>query len=202
MVRKPKQQRSKATVEAIIKAAALCVAEHGYEGTSLRKIADKAGVGVGSIYEYFEDKEMIYEAMYNNEVMELVQFISEITPEIVKLDTRSVIIELLQRFKVFMQREDELHLKLIQQSAGRNMNINVGSDPLNEVLSRLAIQYVMQNPEAARIKSISALSYVLIHGGIAVIVKHLADPNPPISFDELAETIGTIVESYGQFQMR
>ena len=202
MVRKPKQERSKATVDAIVKAAALCVAENGYEGTSLRKIADRAGVGVGSIYEYFEDKEMIYEAMYNNEVKELVQFISEITPEIVKLDTRSAIIQLLQRFKLFMQREDELHLKLVQQSAGRNMNINVGSEPLNDVLSRLAIQYVMQNPEAARIKSISSLSYVLIHGGIAVIVKHLADPNPPISFDELAETIGTIVESYGQFQMK
>lgn len=200
MVRKPKQERSKATVEAIVKAAALCVAEIGYEGTSLRKIADKAGVGVGSIYEYFEDKEMIYEAMYENEVKELVSFISEITPEIVKLDRRLAIIQLLQRFKIFMQRENELHLKLIQQSAGRNLNINVGSDPLSDVLSRLAIQYLMQNPQAARIKSLSSLSYVLIHGGIAVIVKHLTDPNPPITFDELAETIGTIVESYGQFQ--
>jgi AcrR family transcriptional regulator len=198
MVRKPKQERSKATVEAIVKAAALCVAELGYEGTSLRKIADKAGVGVGSIYEYFEDKEMIYEAMYDQAVTDVVRFISKITPEIVKLDTRSGIVQLLQRFKVFMQQEDELYLKLIQQSAGRN--ISVESEPLQDVLSKLAMQYIMQNPESARLKTIPALSYILINGGMAAVVKHVADPNPPITFEELAETLGDIVESYGQFK--
>lgn len=199
MVRKPKQKRSQATVEAIVKAAALCVADNGYEGTSLRKIADKAGVGVGSIYEYFEDKEMIYEAMYEQAVKDVVEFISKNTPDIVKMNTRSAIIQLLQRFKIFMQQEDELFLRLIQQSAGRNFNVK--SEPLQDVLSRLAMQYIMQNPEAARIKAIPALSYILIHGGIAAIVKHVADPNPPITFEELAEALGDIVESYGQFQM-
>lgn len=199
MVRKPKQQRSKATVEAIVKAAALCVAENGYEGTSLRKIADKAGVGVGSIYEYFEDKEMIYDAMYDMIQKEVVKFINELTPEIVKLDTRSAIIHLLQGFKNFMHQENELYLKLIQQSAGRN--INVESEPIQDVLSRLAMQYIMQNPQTTRIKTLPALSYILINGGIAAVVKHAADPNPPITFDELAETLGDIVASYGQFQM-
>ena len=59
----------------------------------------------------------------------------------------------------------------------------------------------MQNPKAAQIKALPALSYILIHGGIAAIVKHVADPSPPITFEELAETLGDIVESYGQFQL-
>ena len=200
MVRKPKQERSKATVEAILKAAMLCVAEFGYEGTSMRKIADKAGVGVGSIYEYFEDKEMIYEAMADSLVKESVEFISEITPDLVKLETRSVIIQLLNRFKVFMEKEDGLYLKLIQQSAGRNMQVR--SEPLQDVLSRLAMQYLMQNPQATQVKSIPALSYILINGGIAAVVKHVADPNPPITFEELAEGFGDIVLSYGTYHSK
>lgn len=199
MVRKPKQERSKATVDAIVKAAALCVSENGFEGTSMRKIADRAGVGVGSIYEYFENKEMIYEAMYQQTVKDVVSFVSEVTPEIVKLDTRSAIIQLLHRFKLFMQEENELYLKLIQQSPGRD--INVESEALQDVLSRLAMRYIMQNPEVSRIKTIPAFSYILINGGMAAVVKHVADPNPPITFEELAETLGDIVESYGKLKI-
>jgi hypothetical protein len=41
------------------------------------------------------------------------------------------------------------------------------------------------------------LSYILINGGIPVVIKHIADPNPPISYEELAKAFGDILESYG-----
>ena len=115
MVRKPKQERSKATVQAIVTAAAICVGKNGYEGTSLRQIADTAGVGVGSIYEYFSDKETIYTAMYMSVIRDTVSLIDEVIPELVKLDTQSAITELLIRFRAFVQQNDELYLKVIQQ---------------------------------------------------------------------------------------
>ncbi len=38
--------------------------EHGYESTSMRAIAEKAGVSVGNAYHYFESKEHLVQAFY------------------------------------------------------------------------------------------------------------------------------------------
>ncbi|MEY2838869.1 MAG: hypothetical protein RJB60_1168, partial [Pseudomonadota bacterium] len=59
--RKPIQQRSIATVEAIVEAGFMAVAEHGLAGTTTRHIATLAGISVGSLYEYFTNKEEVYE---------------------------------------------------------------------------------------------------------------------------------------------
>jgi AcrR family transcriptional regulator len=200
MVRKPKQERSKATVEAIIKAAAICVGENGYGGTSLRKIADTAGVGVGSIYEYFEDKEMIYQAMYEEVLSDTVNLVNELIPELVKLDTNAAITELLFRFRTFAKQDNELYLKVFQQSVGRDIKIT--SQPLEDILSKFVMQYILQHPEVSQIKNIPAISYILINGGIPVVLKHISDPNPAISFEELANTFGDILTSFGEFHLK
>ena len=59
MPRKPQQQRAKATVASIVEAAMIVLATQGPKGVTTRKIADVAGIGVGSLYEYFTCKEDI-----------------------------------------------------------------------------------------------------------------------------------------------
>ena len=57
--KKPAQQRSKETVRAILQAAARILARDGYEGTNVNRVADLAGVSVGSLYQYFPSKEAL-----------------------------------------------------------------------------------------------------------------------------------------------
>ncbi|MGB1221107.1 MAG: TetR/AcrR family transcriptional regulator, partial [Alcanivoracaceae bacterium] len=78
MPRKPQQQRSRATVEAIVEAGFICLARGGYEGTTTRHIADVAGISVGTLYEYFSNKQEIYEAMYQRVVEDVVAFIERL----------------------------------------------------------------------------------------------------------------------------
>ena len=56
----PKQTRSRATVEAILSAAIQVLLANGYDKASTYKIAEIAGVSIGSLYEYFPGKEAIY----------------------------------------------------------------------------------------------------------------------------------------------
>src|SRR5262249_34932432 len=58
----PRQARSRATLEAIHVAAARVLARDGYAATSVRRIADTAGVSVGSVYQYHRTKDEIVEA--------------------------------------------------------------------------------------------------------------------------------------------
>ena len=56
MRKKPLQNRSQVTVDAIVEAAARVFESSGFDGASTNKIAEIAGVSVGSLYQYFPDK--------------------------------------------------------------------------------------------------------------------------------------------------
>ncbi len=53
--------------EAIMAAALELFVERGFYGTAVPEIADKAGVGAGTIYRYFESKEALVNAIYRHE---------------------------------------------------------------------------------------------------------------------------------------
>jgi AcrR family transcriptional regulator len=58
-IRQAKQQRSKATVDAIVQAAAQILSESGWSALNTNAVATRAGVSIGSLYEYFPDKQAI-----------------------------------------------------------------------------------------------------------------------------------------------
>lgn len=68
--KKPRQARSQATVEVILAAAARVFARSGYAATTTNHIAAKAGVSVGSLYEYFPSKDAILVALTERHVAE------------------------------------------------------------------------------------------------------------------------------------
>jgi AcrR family transcriptional regulator len=57
----PKQDRSRITVEAIIEAAARIIEKGGLAALSTNRVAELAGVSVGSLYQYFPNKEALVE---------------------------------------------------------------------------------------------------------------------------------------------
>lgn len=65
--KRPKQGRSKATVAAILDAAARILTESGYAAASTNRIAERAGVSIGSLYEYFPGKEAIFAELRRRE---------------------------------------------------------------------------------------------------------------------------------------
>jgi len=59
MRKQPQQQRARNVVDSILEATQLCIAEHGLLNVTTPKISEKSGVSVGSIYQYFGNKEEI-----------------------------------------------------------------------------------------------------------------------------------------------
>ena len=72
--RRATQARSRATVDKILASAAELVASRGGEPVTMTEIAQKSGVVIGSLYQYFSDKSEIIEALlikHNAEVDEM-----------------------------------------------------------------------------------------------------------------------------------
>jgi len=61
--KQPRQRRSQDTVDAILEAAARILVRHGYDGANTNRIAAAAGVSVGSLYQYFPNKESLVAAL-------------------------------------------------------------------------------------------------------------------------------------------
>ena len=59
----PTQARSRARVAGILKASGALLGEVGYDGLSTNLIAERAGVPVGSIYQFFDGKDDIVAAL-------------------------------------------------------------------------------------------------------------------------------------------
>lgn len=57
--KQPKQSRSVATVDAVLEATAHILENEGLSALNTNRIAEKAGVSVGSLYQYFPTKEAI-----------------------------------------------------------------------------------------------------------------------------------------------
>ena len=63
MRKKPQQQQAKLIVDHILQVAQICIVEQGLMHITTPKIAEKAGVSVGSLYQYFENKEEIIQEL-------------------------------------------------------------------------------------------------------------------------------------------
>ena len=59
----PRQTRAQQTVEFILDAAAYILAERGLDGFTTNHIAERAGVNISSLYQYFPNKLAILEAL-------------------------------------------------------------------------------------------------------------------------------------------
>src|SRR5262245_32921689 len=55
----PRQERSRATVEALLEATADILVRHGYVKLTTNRIAERAGVNIASLYQYFPGKHAI-----------------------------------------------------------------------------------------------------------------------------------------------
>jgi AcrR family transcriptional regulator len=61
--KKPRQVRSQQTVDVLLEATARVLVKTGYDRASTNRIAEEAGVSVGSLYQYYPNKEALVAAL-------------------------------------------------------------------------------------------------------------------------------------------
>ncbi len=66
----PRQERSRATVAAIVEAAARVLEARGFERMTTNHVAQTAGVSVGSLYQYFSSKDELVRALLERHLEE------------------------------------------------------------------------------------------------------------------------------------
>ena len=88
--REPVQKRSRARVEAILKAARELLAEGGVEALTTRSLASFSGIPVATIYRYFRDRDAIIAAYLDHELASIDQATEEALMSLDRVTFRSM----------------------------------------------------------------------------------------------------------------
>ena len=90
------QERSRATVEALLDATARVLTREGYDRASTNRIAATAGVSVGSLYQYFPNKEALVAALVARHNREMLDLLRGALKEVASLDLATAIAKLVR----------------------------------------------------------------------------------------------------------
>ncbi len=77
----PIQRRARNTVEVILTAAERVLLEKGYDGLSTTQVAKVAGVGIGSLYQYFSGKRELVRSLFASQSGWFEQQLAELTSD-------------------------------------------------------------------------------------------------------------------------
>ena len=81
MRREPRQDRSRETVRAVLEAVPRVIRREGVEALTTNRIAEAAGVSIGSLYQYFPDKRSIFSALHERHVEDVHHGIERVMAE-------------------------------------------------------------------------------------------------------------------------
>jgi AcrR family transcriptional regulator len=112
--RRPRQARAQATVDAIIQATARVLIEDGYDRASTNRIAQAAGVSIGSLYQYFPSKEALVSALVDEHVsrmLSVVEQAAEGAPSDLPGNTRRLMESMISAYRI----DPRLHHVLCQE---------------------------------------------------------------------------------------
>lgn len=174
--KRPRQQRSQDTVDAILEAGARVFAERGFAGGTTNHIAVTAGVSVGSLYEYFPNKGAILVAIAQRQ---LDRMIAEVQRAIAEGEPREPLRELLSRFVETMlavhESDPELHRVLFGE-APHPSELHACVLQMEETLAHTIEARLSACPEVATrdrdtaahlvVQTVEALTHRYVHHGI------------------------------------
>jgi AcrR family transcriptional regulator len=191
----PTQQRSRATVDAIVDATARVLVRDGYDALSTNRVAQEAGVSVGSLYQYFPGKEALVAAVMERYASRLQENIAERMKSAPPAATaEDVATEMIRAMLVAQQAEPKLHRVLVEQVP------RIGAlRRLHELFSNyelLVEAWLLENADRIEVQDAKMAAFVLVAAVEGLVNRATLDRPDLVASGRLEEQILRLVLAY------
>lgn len=112
----PRQERSRATFDALLDASARLLRERPLAEITTNHIARRAGVGIGSLYEFFPNREAILAVLLERRLAGLLGEVEASVAEALRLDARAAVDLLVRRLVAAVSAERDLFRVLLREA--------------------------------------------------------------------------------------
>ena len=160
----PTQQRAIQKRNALIAAATTCFAEAGYERTTAKSIAERAGVATGSFYQYFDNKDDLL-AVIAEQRFDFLRANVAGTPDAKIRPIEQAFSAVLTMIYDFHQRDRNLHIVLEQRRFVDPQLADIldtGERSLEQRVLAYVKQFAIPEPEAMAF-TLFAMAEGLVH---------------------------------------
>lgn len=190
----PRQARSRATVEAILSATAQVLVRDGYDRASTNKVAEVAGVSIGSLYQYYPSKEALVAALIERHMQRLAALLETKMMEVASAPVEEAVRALLGALVDAKTLEPKLQKVLMEQvpRVGRLCRVAQMDKRFEELLRG----YLQGRQAQIRPRNLDAAVFLLVTAGAAVTHAIATDRPEQISADELVNEAAEMVMRY------
>ncbi len=190
----PKQERSRLLVESIIDATAIVIAKHGLTAATTARITEYAGISIGSLYQYFDNKEDLYEALLERIVEKLITLVDKqtLTKEPVTLSVW--VTTLLNDVWDYLAADNGLYLQVVRNWS--QMDFISGMDALEQKMHSVLSMYLLQQPTRISPNTVDlpARLYILTNSILFTLLRYISKPSPLVSRQALIAEFASMVE--------
>ena len=190
----PKQERSRLLVESIIDATAIVIAKHGLAAATTARITDEVGISIGSLYQYFDNKEDLYEAVLERIVEKLIALVEKqsLTKEPFTLSVW--VTTLLNDVWDFLEADNGLYLQVVRNWS--QLDFVSGMDVLEQKMLSVLSVYLLQQPTriSPNTGDLPARLYILTNSILFTLLRYISKPSPPVSPQSLIAEYASMVE--------
>lgn len=187
LVKIPRQRRAVEMVHAILDAGIALIEREGVTRFTTNRVAERAGVSVGSLYQYFANKEMILAGIVERGVLDMESLIRGAVRSSVKAPVDAVVRQLLTALLNRLEPYRDLLGEILSTSpllTDRGLAAVLEtrlSDALRDFLVANADRYVLRGGPAT--------IYAVVNGGIFVVLKWLSERPAFVSRGQLVEVL-------------
>ena len=194
MRKTPKQARSRLLVASIIDATAIVIAKHGLAAATTARITDEVGISIGSLYQYFDNKEDLYEAVLERIVEKLIALVEKqsLTKEPFTLSVW--VTTLLNDVWDFLEADNGLYLQVVRNWS--QLDFVSGMDVLEQKMLSVLSVYLLQQPTriSPNTGDLPARLYILTNSILFTLLRYISKPSPLVSRQALIAEFANMVE--------
>jgi AcrR family transcriptional regulator len=154
------QHRSRVTVDALIESTARILVREGFDKASTNRIAEVAGVSVGSLYQYFPSKEALVAAVMERHQLEIMQTVRSELRDLMTQPVDKAVHKLVVVAVKAHRIDPKLHCVLAEQipRVGRLENLEL----FNRENFSLFRAYLEDHRDEVRVDDFSLASFVCV----------------------------------------
>lgn len=192
MRRPPKQKRSREMVEKLLDATAATLAERGLDHTTTNHIAEKAGVSIGSLYQYFPDKDAMLEALLQRMGGAIGRRFRERAEmvDINRLPLRDVAATAIA-YGLMLMRNDPLISEVARNWS--RLPVDQVLDPIERLFLDMAQPYFLRNYRDYPVENLEAKLYVLINSTLLTSIRYLTHEHTLIREADFIRTLTDMI---------
>jgi AcrR family transcriptional regulator len=190
--KEPRQARAQATVHAILEATVQVLDREGLEAATTTRVAEVAGVSVGSLYQYFSHRDAILNALQDREFERTLRLLQDVLANAnLAKNPRETVSAVVQGLASLYRASPGLHRVL----AIEGLRV-AKADRVHDFDSRvLAIvrHFLAATDAPIRRKNVDAAAFVTLQAVRATMLAHLLERPPgidePAIVDELVDLV-------------